>query len=411
MTIKLRITLVLFEFGCAFTALPVLAQQNIDSLKSALIENIQDTNRVRTLNRLAWNLRSIDPESAMGYALEAEKLSEKLSYEKGRADASNNIGVLEYRRGEYIEATKSHLLALSIREKTGDREGMALSHINLGNVYSDQKNNPLALDHYLQASAILNELHDKKRLPIIYLNISAIFLEEKKFDEALPYCEKAKNASLEIRDSVVLAEALNNIGIVRESENKFQEALTIYTQAFGVSEKTGDKTEMVDNMTNIGNMNRMLKNYAAAIDWHSKTEKLAREISYLEGLRVLYHDFSEDYQAMGKFEDALNYHIRYKDLSDSLFNEENISAINELTEKWEDDRNEKELLKHQEELSLQKENDHLDELRLWVIGCGGIIVLLFVAYVFYASSRLKESRLLIHAQAEEIARKKKPELE
>ncbi|HET6992357.1 MAG TPA: hypothetical protein VFJ43_13575, partial [Bacteroidia bacterium] len=55
------------------------SQQNIDSLKSVLNSVPQDSNRVRILNRLAWNLRSMDPESAMTYAEEAEKLSGKIS--------------------------------------------------------------------------------------------------------------------------------------------------------------------------------------------------------------------------------------------------------------------------------------------------------------------------------------------
>ncbi|HET6992474.1 MAG TPA: tetratricopeptide repeat protein, partial [Bacteroidia bacterium] len=334
----------------------------------------------------------------------------KISYEMGRGDAYNNIGVLHYRRGEYIEATKAHFQALAIREKIGDREGQALSHINLGNIYSDQNNNQLALDHYLAAANMLNEINDKNRLPIIYLNISAVFLSENKFDEGLPYCEKARLAAIEIHDSTILAEALNNLGVVKESQNSFQDALDFYSQAMKISEATNDKTEMVDNMTNIGNMNRMLKNYDLALEWHAKTEKLAREISYLEGLRVLYNDFSKDYQAMGKFEQALNYQVHFKQLSDSLFNDENTSRINDLSDKWEKDRNEKDLLRQQGELDHQKENERMDEQRLWVIGIGGFILLLFTAYVFYSNSRMKRANLLIKAQAEEIARKKKSEI-
>jgi tetratricopeptide (TPR) repeat protein len=382
------------------------AQQNIDSLKNALNESVLDTNRVKTLNRLSWNLRSIDPKIALAYALEAETLAEKIAFDKGKGDAYNNIGVIHYRRGEYVEATKAHLQALSIREKIGDKEGIALSEINLGNVFSDQNNNELALQHYLAAVKMLNEINNTKRLPIIYLNISAIFLAENKYDEALPYCEKARDGAIKNQDSVIIAEALNNMGVVFESKNNLDDAMSVYSQAFQISEKIGDKTEMVDNLINIGNIFRLKKSFDLAIEQHSKAEKIARENGYLEGLRVLYEGFSKDYQAMGKFEQALNYHIQFKQLSDSLFNDENTTRINALMEKWQTDRDEKELMAMQEELFQKKEADSNNEKRLWVFGCGGIIMLLFVGYVFYANARMKRANLLINAQAEEIARKK-----
>lgn len=411
MNTKFQNRLLLLLFPAFLCGNYVLAQENVDSLKNVLNEAIQDTNRVKTLNRLSWNLRSIDPALAMSYALESKSLAEKLSFDKGRGDALNNIGVLHYRRGEYVEATKAHLQALSIREKIGDRQGSALSEINLGNVYSDQNNNQLALDHYLAATKILNEIGDQKRLHIIYLNVGAIFLSEKKYDEALPYCEKARDAAIKIKDSVVIAEALNNIGVVFESQKQFDKAMVVYAQSFLISEAIGDKTEMVDNLINIGNIFRLSNKHELAIEKHSKAEKLAREIGYLEGLRILYEDFSKDYQTIGKFQEALEYQIRFKQLSDSLFNDENTTKINELTEKWQTDRNQMELLKMQDELAQLKVKQKSEEQRLWVIGSGGVILILFVAYVFYANARIKRAKLFIHAQAEELARKKKSGIE
>lgn len=158
-----------------------------------------------------------------------------------------------------------------------------------------------------------------------------------------------------------MAGALNNIGIFKESENNFGEALAFYLEALKISTATGDKIEKVDNMINVGNMHRMLKNISLAIKWHSNAEILARELGYLEGLKVLYDDFSKDYQAIGKFETALNYQLQFKQLSDSLFNDENTYEINDLTEKWQNDRQEKDLIKQQEVLLQAQEDLQLKE--------------------------------------------------
>ncbi|CAN5416803.1 hypothetical protein BH09BAC5_BH09BAC5_27410 [soil metagenome] len=379
-------------------ALQLRAQSTIDSLKASLNESSADSNRVKTLNRLAWKLRSIDPKAAMGYALQSEKLSRDIDFDYGRSEALNTIGVLHYRRGEYVEAVKTHLQALHIRENIGDQEGVALSYINLGNVYSDQLNNNAAIDNYLLAAKTLIAIGNTSQLPFVYLDIGAVFLQENKFEEAIPYCEKAKNGAKQNKDSIVESEALNNLGVAYEGLKKFNLALEAYQSAYEISKATGDKTEMSDNMTNIGNMFRMQQNYVSAIDWHAKAEKLSRETEYLEGLRVLYEQFSKDYEAKGDFKTALSYHIRFKNLSDSLFNEENLTRINALTDKWETDRNEKELLLKQQELFQRQENEKSNEQRLWVIASGGIVMLLFVVYALFANSRMKRNALMIEAQ-------------
>jgi tetratricopeptide (TPR) repeat protein len=382
------------------------AQLNIDSLKAELTEAPRDSNRVKTLNRLAWNLRSIDPEEAMGYALESEKLAMEIHFDKGRGDAFNTIGVLHYRRGEYPEAVKSHLQALTIRENTGDKEGMAVSYINLGNVYSDQSDNKAAIGNYLLAAKLLAESGNTERLSFVYLDIGAVFLAENKFTEAIPYCEKAKTLAEKNKDKTVEAEALNNEGVAYEGLLRYDDALKQYKASFLISEATGDKTEMSDNMTNIGNMYRQEKDFSQALDWHTRSEKLAREISYLEGLRVLYEDFSHDYEAMGDFKTALAYHVHFKALSDSLFNEENETKISSLMEKWEGDRNSKELILQQEALRGQEEDKRAGEQRLWIMTTGGIIIFLFLAYAVYANSKIKRAKLLIQAQNTEMIRLK-----
>lgn len=399
----------LFSYILIFVFAPVLssAQLNIDSLKASLAESSRDSNRVKTLNRLAWNLRSIDPKLAMGYALESEKLACEIHFDKGRGDAFNSIGVLHYRRGEYPEAVKAHLQALSIRENTGDKEGMALSYINLGNVYSDQLNNKAAIDNYLLAAKILDESGNPGRLSFVYLNIGAVFLSENKFAEALPYCEKAKAAAIKNKDKTVEAEALNNEGVAYEGLSRYDDALEKYKASFLLSKETGDKTEMSDNLTNIGNMYRYKKDFAQALSWHGQSEKLARENSYLEGLRVLYEDFSKDYEAMGDFKNALAWHVRFKELSDSLFNDENETKLNALADKWESDRNEKALVLQREAMHGRQEDSRTQEQRMWIIAAGGIIILLFLAYVAYASSRIKRSKLVIEAQNNELRQLKK----
>jgi tetratricopeptide (TPR) repeat protein len=402
MLIRICITLLLF------TSLPFTsrAQLNIDSLKERLVEAPHDSNRVKTLNELAWNLRSIDPKMAMLYASEAAKLAQEIHFDKGRGDAYNAIGIIHYRRGEYVEATKAHLQALNIREVISDRAGMASSHINLGNIYKDQANSKAAIEHYLLAAKILENANDISRLTLIYLNIGVVFYSENKDEESLIYSEKAKESAIKCGDKASEAQALNNIGVIREGQERYEEALAAYKASFVTNQSLGNKREMADNMMNIGHIYALKNDFASAINWHTRAEKEAREISYLEGLCALYKDFADDYEMAGEYKTALAYYIRHKNLSDSLFNDENSMKVHSLMDKWESDRNEKALILQQQELHDQQENDRQSEQRLWVIASGGMVLLIFAGYAIYAAGRMKRARLTIEELQKKINTRK-----
>jgi tetratricopeptide (TPR) repeat protein len=397
--------LIRFYLFFLLAALPLLsaAQLNTDSLKSSLAESSPDSNRVKTLNRLAWNLRSLDPKMAMGYALQSIKLASEIHFDKGCGDGYNTIGVIHFRRGEYVEATKAHLQALNIRDKCGDKLGTASSYINLGNIYSEQGNAKAAMDNYTNAENILLVLKDDRRLSHVYLNIGGLMLDDKKFDEALRYSQKAKTAAIKSDDKTTEAEALNNIGNALQGQKKYPEALQAYQAAFKISQAIDDRIEMADNMMNIGNMYRFSKQYALALAWHKRAEQLASESSYLEGLQAVYEFYSKDYEATGDYKTALDYHIRFKNLSDSLFNDENSMKVHSLMDKWETDRNEKDLILREQALHDQQENDHQSEQRLWAIASGAMVILFFAGYAIYAAGRMKRARLTIEELQKKIS--------
>ena len=66
---------------------------NIDSLLNELAKAKEDTNKINTLNVLAWNLIiSANYKSALEFGEEAMLLSEKLKFQKGKAFAYQNLG-------------------------------------------------------------------------------------------------------------------------------------------------------------------------------------------------------------------------------------------------------------------------------------------------------------------------------
>src|SRR5882724_6487221 len=64
----------------------------IDSLKNVLKSAKDDTGKVSTLNRLAWELSSFNNDSAIYIANEQMKLAEKINWQLGVGKTHNSIG-------------------------------------------------------------------------------------------------------------------------------------------------------------------------------------------------------------------------------------------------------------------------------------------------------------------------------
>jgi tetratricopeptide (TPR) repeat protein len=386
----------------------VASQPKIDSLKRVLAESGSDTNKVNTLNQLSWNLRSNSPDQAMRYAIEAGNLARKLDYEKGEADSYNYTGVIKYRQGNLSEALNDHFRALQIREKTGDQKGTAMSLINIGNIYSDQGSNKKALEYFTKAARILEQQNDISRLAVVQLNIGAVYLAEGNYELAEENCKTALEKAKTSGNREVEAFALNNLGLIYQQSGNLDKALESYKESYALGETIGDKTVMVDASINIGNIYRDKRDYQQAITWHRKAETMSGEIGYMEGLRSVYECLSDDCRNMKNFAGAYEYYVRFKQVSDSLYNEEKLQQMMEMQMKYEVEK---------KELAIEKLEKEMRARSAFGLGFGGsqksstiwitalvLVACGFIGYLVYAQQRISSLKYQADALREIISR-------
>jgi two-component system, sensor histidine kinase PdtaS len=373
-----------------------------DSLKLLLREQVQDTHRVNTLLKLAWMIRYDDPSQSMNYSREALSLSSKLNFLKGKAMALSTIGVLQYRGGNLPAATASHQQALRIREQIGDENGVGRSMLNLGNIYSDMGDTALALENYFGALKIFEQENDKTRLINICINIGGIYLARNQNQQASVFCNRAYHLAVEINDRVLQAEALNNAGVCYEHLGLNDSALWAYKESYRLAEEEADKVLMVDAGINIGNVYRAQKDYTHAIEWHSGTVEIAKEIGFLEGLRGLYEQLAEDYRLTGDYKNAYESEVLFKKYSDTIYNEDNASRLVELTEQLAAERKELEMKRMEVELEQLNQQKKASQLYL-VAGLIGfaVVVAAIIFSVIYINNRRRD-QLIIEAQQDQL---------
>lgn len=389
----------------------IWAQSEADSLKRILAEAADDTAKVKNMNRLAYMLRSSAPDEALKLTANSRTLAEKLRFDKGISESYSITGVIFYRSGDFSEALKMHFQALRIRDLTGDKRGKGVTYINLGNVYSDLKNTSLAIEYYKNALTIFEELGDRSKKAILYLNIGSVSLEKNDFETGLKYSLLARDEARLVNEPETEALALNNCGVAQIGLGQIEEGYRSHQQAYALSESAGDRNGMVDAAINIGRAFRLQNQFQQAIDWHRKSEKMAIENNYPEGLRFVYEGLSSDYEASGDFKQSLFYLKRFKELSDSLYNIENTERINDLTFHWQKERQDHLLASMQEEIKRRKEEEIKAGTWLWLISGGLLTVLIFAGYMVYAGQKNRQLKRVLSSQQEQILKLNKDLLE
>ncbi len=127
-------SLVLFFSLLIISALP----QNVhyvDSLKKALSQSEEDTNKVKLYEKLSWEYQFSYPDSALSYSLPGLQLAKKLHFEEGEFDNLASLGMSLTLKGNYSKALETHLKAREIAERLNNPEKVETSFMFIGGVY------------------------------------------------------------------------------------------------------------------------------------------------------------------------------------------------------------------------------------------------------------------------------------
>lgn len=350
--------------------------QEMDSLWRVYQNKSQpDTNRLSAIYDIAWNYVGSNPDTAIVIAQEQLLLAQSTKQKAYEAKAYNAIGRAYMNKGDYPASLDNHFKALEIREAINDKKGMSGSYNNLGVVYDCQSNYPKALEFYLKALKIRLELKDMQGLGASYNNVGIVYEKQLNFPKALEYHLKALKIKQDLGDEQGVSNAYNNISIVYKDEHNLKKALEFALKALAISEKLDDKKGIGVNSINIGNMYSNEHDYKNAIHYLTKAIGVLKEINdqnslasaysyiasvhndmrnYAEALKfgklslqeanairaigiqqIAFQQLSTASAGLNNYREAYAYHVKFKQLTDSIFNADNSKQLGDLKTNFE----------------------------------------------------------------------------
>ncbi len=422
----------LFTLLIVTSALPAIYAQNekLDSLVNLLSQHpTEDTVRVNLLNKIAWSLISNDSEKMWSYAEQASVLAEKLNFIKGIAIAYDYMGHVRMRQGDYPKALEYYQKSLKERKEIGNKSGIAASLSHIGSIFRRQSNYSKALEYYQKSLKIDKEIGDKKgisstsnNIGIVYYrlgnypmalehyqkslklneetgnvlgtaisnnNIGDIYLNQRKYNLALEYYQKSLKSKEEIGDKMGVANSLNNIGLVFINHDNYPKALEYHQRSLKIKKEIGDKDGICESYKNMGALFIKLRDYTKALEYTLKSLEVAEELETLDKIKELRKQLADIYEATQNFKLAYKSHVLYKQLNDSIFNEESIKKITGLEYQYEFDKEKQAMQLAQEKKDALMEAEIKRERLIQYSALGGLVLVLLLAINLYRLYRIK----------------------
>lgn len=387
-------------------------------------------------------------ESGKNYALRARSIAANIKYDKGEAEALLNLAAVYISRGDYVFAKDNCMIALRLYKLNGDRRGLASVYRTMGVIYWRLSDFPRSLDYTYKAVGIyenlgdrnglaltkkdianinaslgemkksleyrlealkeFTELDDKIEIASMLNNIGNSYKDFGKHAEAIGYLNKALELSREIGFIRLYSYALNNIGEVYIKTKNYRRAQDYFEKSLRIKEEIGDQMGIAFTLINVGNAHRLDGQYKKAIPPLQRALTISTEIDVKSMVRDANLFLAESLEALGDYPAALRFHKKFREVNDSMYNEQNSKTLAELRTRYETETKEK-------EISLLKKNKQIQQLdlakqrtlnnSLFII----TILVVILAFVAYARYRLKAR--VTEILTKEISDRKKAEAE
>ena len=168
------------------------------------------------------------------------------------AEAVNALGVGYGRLGQTADAIEQYRKAVDLRDRIGNRRGVATSLRNLANLHALTGDFAQATDHLDRARAIHAGLGDRAGLAAVENELGLLLEERGDYPAALQAFQRSLRAWRDAGDPHGVAQALNDIGFAHYQLGDYDDAQVYWQQAATAHEGLGNQTGVIRTAQNLG---------------------------------------------------------------------------------------------------------------------------------------------------------------
>ncbi len=389
------------------THLLISQSVKVDSLEKKLQAHREnDTLKVILLNKIAYHSYKKNIDKTYNYAREAFQISDSLNYLNGKAEALKIQGIYFDIRSDYPKAIEFYQNALNIFAELKDKKGISACYHNIGVVYKLMGDYEKALEYYGQSLLLEKELGNTTGISISYYTMANIYVKQSNYTKALNFYNKALQLFQELGNRGEVATCLNNIGNVYVIQGKIQKAEAFFRESLKISKQAGEKFVITPNYISLGFLYLDRKYPQKAYDYGIQAYAIATEIGAVKLIKESAELLAKSSRALGRLNEAYDYHVIFKNMSDSLLNEDRIRKVTALEYKYKFDKERHALLMEQQKKeALSREKAKRQEIVQIVLILGTGILLILIGIILYAFIQKRKANSNLKKQKKEIEKK------
>ncbi|NJM24816.1 MAG: tetratricopeptide repeat protein [Bacteroidia bacterium] len=294
----------------------------------------------------------------------------------------NDVGIVYEEKGELPLALKYYLEALKISEQHKDLIGMANAQINVGFIHLSEEDYEKAHEYFQKGLQTSIDAKYLKGEVWSYSNIGIALNKLKRYDEARTSYEKAMSYVDDGKHDRELGRLINNISITYLDEKNYPMALKYLLQSAAIKEKFQEPYDMATTYVNVADTYQKMSDYAKAIQYAEKSLALGKQSGTPDVMEPALMSLAKSYFVLKDYKKAYLLKEEQLEIQDSLYSLERLRLQREMMAKYDYEKKDQEndLLKKESELSEAKV-----EKQYYVILSTGLalILILFVTIVLW----------------------------
>ena len=296
----------------------------------------------------------------------------------------NKLGDIYMNQGDLQKALEAFLNANIIVEKNELNTQKISTLINIGNVYSADKQWEKALTKQNEILELAKENNDIYYQAIANNNIGTIYEDLNEYNKARIYYIR----SLELRKSGDITKGLSsnyhNLGSINYRLGDYEQAIYFLNKSLAIPQENGSNIDYIYNYEFLSRVYIETKEFDKAAQFLSKSINLAKKMGLMQKQLDLAKLQTEYYFEIGKLKLAQMAFAEYDSLRDNFIENEKSEKIIQMQTLYETEKKEKEndLLKAQNELSQLNLEKEIQRKNQFIISFG-ISLLILVIIIFF----------------------------
>ena len=417
--------------------------QQLDSLKNVL-KTADDTTYVNTAVKvclLYFRHQQLDSMDIL--AQKAVKKAEASSYPKQLYAAYDIYASAKQGKQEYGESVVYYKKAIAGWKSIKDKKGLSKTYNNIGRLYHMINAYEKAYEYYLESLNLAQQIGNEYDIHICYQNLGFVLTTLERYDDALEYKQKVVNYAQREQELYMEAVAYIGMGSIMRDLEKYDSAQVYYQRTNELAHQLRNIRMQVSALQFLAynaikwerfeqafpylnaaapligpeeitvlsyQHNYMaealfgLKKHSEALEYANKAMEYAQIDSTLVLLNNANYQLYQFHKELGNSDEALTYHEVYKDLQDSILNEEKISQIQNLEIQYETEQKESQIASLQQEGQIQKLRLRQRTLLLSFLVLGFLLATGLIYFIYRqkllqeAFSRMQTEQRLLRTQ-------------